>query len=546
MGNPKVFIVGLDGATFDIIYPMIAKGQLPTLSRLIDTGTHGVLKSTTPDLSPVAWTSMITGKKPGSHAIFDFISRQPDSYKFASTRGCDRKAQSIWSLLSQNGKKVGVINVTMSYPPEKVNGFLVSGIDTPGLESTFTYPPSLYNEIKEKVGQYVLVNPYAPTTREKHIHGMFEMLNNRLATTEYLMKKYEWDFFMVVFIATDGSQHFYWKDMDSTHPDHNVESPEPFKRAIFDVYTRLDKGIGDLMECLEDNTTVILVSDHGFHPLHKLFVLKSWLIQEGYLTLKKGLMSSVNYDKWIALGKKLRDKLPYGSIRKNKHKIIPSQSINWKKTKAFAEGTFGYIFINLKGRDAQGIVNPGKEYDELCDRIMKGLKTVRDPENGRPVVEDVFRREEIFSGPYEDIAPDLIITSRQNYFVTASNERFSRIQDKRSRSNSMFQKHTWSGNHVPGGIFIINGPNIKRGCKIQGARIIDIAPTTLYLLAQEIPRDMDGKVLLDAFNSEHTETNVPKFKEADHLDKDNKSLGELLPEEDEEVKERLRNLGYLD
>lgn len=262
--------------------------------------------------------------------------------------------------------------------------------------------------------------------------------------------------------------------------------------------------------------------------------------------MKKGLMSSVNYDKWVALGKKLRDKLPYGSINKNKHRIIPSQSINWKKTKAFAEGTFGYIFINLKGRDPQGIVNPGKEYDELCDRIMEGLKTVRDPENGRLVVEDVFRREEIFSGSYEDNAPDLIITSRQNYFVTASNERFSRIQEKRGRSHSMFQKHTWSGNHVPDGIFIINGPNIKRACKIQGARIIDIAPTTLYLLAQEIPRDMDGEVLLDAFNSEHTETNPPKFKEADHVDKDNKSLGELLPEEDEKVKERLRNLGYLD
>lgn len=204
----KVFIIGLDGATFDIIYPMIEKAQLPTISRLMKTGTHGVLKSTIPDLSPVAWTSMITGKKPGSHAIFDFISRQPDSYKFAPTRGCDRKVQPIWSILSDNGKQVGVINVTMSYPPEEVNGFIISGLDSPRLNENITYPPSLYNEIKEKLGEYILVNPYALTTREKHLKGMFEMIDNRLATTKYLMERYEWDFFYGCFYRNRWSAAF--------------------------------------------------------------------------------------------------------------------------------------------------------------------------------------------------------------------------------------------------------------------------------------------------------------------------------------------------
>ncbi len=542
----KVLIIGLDGATFDIISPMIEKGELPTLSRLMESGTHGVLKSTVPDLSPVAWTSMITGKKPGNHPIFDFVSRQPGSYNFKSAKGGDRREQPIWSLLSENGKQVGAINVTMSYPPEEVNGFIVSGLDSPGLESAFTYPPSLHKEIKDKLGRYLLVNPYALTTREKHLQGMFEMINNRLATTEYLMERYDWDFMMAVFIATDGAQHFYWKDMDASHPDHDTETPEPFKKTIFEVYKRLDEGIGELLEKHKDKITVMLVSDHGFQPLHKLFVLNNWLMEEGYLTPKKGISGSINLDRWISLGKKVKDKLLPGIRRNSRYSRTPSPSIDWQRTKAFADGTFGYIYINLKGREPQGIVNPGEEYNALCDEINQALKNVRDPDNCQMVVEEVFRCEEIFSGPYMKNAPDLIVTSRQNYFVSASSARLPVMHGKRSNSNSIFQKHIWSGNHEPNGIFIINGPDIKKGHKIKGANIIDIAPTILYLFDQEIPRDMDGKVIVEAFNNEYRETNAPKFKKPDMSGKHDINSKELLPDEDEAVKERLRGLGYLD
>ncbi|NIO22281.1 MAG: hypothetical protein GTN76_16525, partial [Candidatus Aenigmarchaeota archaeon] len=388
------------GATFHIIYPMMEKGQLPTISHLIDTGTHGVLKSTVPDLSPVAWTSMVTGKRPGNHPIFDFISRQPDSYSFRSTKGGNRKVQPIWSLLSDSGKRVGVINVTMSYPPEEVNGFIISGLDSPGLESTFAYPPSLYSEIKKNVGRYLLVNPYALTTREKHLKGMMEMVENRLATTKYLMERYEWDFFMAVFIGTDGAQHFYWKDMDPSHPDHDAKTPDSFKRAISDVYTKLDAGIGELLDGHKGKITVILVSDHGFQPLHKLFVLNNWLIQEGFLCLEREFMKTVSLNKLISLGKNLKSRFLPGHRQNTGHSRTLSPSINWSKTKAFADGTFGYIFINLKGREPKGIVRPGREYDELCDGIIHRLKQVRDPDSGQLVVEEVFRCQEIFHGPY--------------------------------------------------------------------------------------------------------------------------------------------------
>jgi predicted AlkP superfamily phosphohydrolase/phosphomutase len=541
--HKRVLVIGLDGATFDIISPMVERGELPTFARLMREGSHGTLESTLPDLSPVAWTSMITGKRPGNHAIFDFISRQNGSYDFKSSVGGNRQAKPIWSYLSEKGKRVGALNVTMSYPPEKVNGFVVSGLDSPGLNSTFTYPPSLRDEINEKVGKYILVNPYALTTREKHLQGMFEMLDNRFATTNYLMERYEWDFFMVVFIATDGAQHFYWKDMDPSHPHHDAKTPEPFKNAIHDVYVRIDKGINEILNKYNEDVTVILVSDHGFQPLHKLFVLNNWLLQEGYLHLKKGLMNSSGLGKLVSFGRKAGRKLGLIGGKEVKGGNNFLRYVDWQRTKAFADGSFGHIFINVKGRDSQGIVEAEKEYDDLCDEIYERLKQVKDPDNGNPVVDEVFRGKELFKGKHVNNAPDLIVTDKPTYFVSASVERLPMVHGKKASRNELFQKHVWSGNHKKDGIFIASGPEIRRGHTIEGARIIDVTPTILYLLHQEIPEDIDGEVLHNIFTSEFTDKNIPAFMKAEDF---SGSTEEMLPDDDEAIKDRLRNLGYLE
>jgi predicted AlkP superfamily phosphohydrolase/phosphomutase len=544
--SPKVLVIGLDGATFKIIRPLIKKGRLPTISRLIETGSHGVLRSTIPDLSPVAWTSMITGMQPGKHSIFDFVSRQPNTYSFKSTKGGDRKVPPIWSLLSASGKRVGIINVTMSYPPQEINGFMVSGLDSPGLKSNFTFPASLYSEITEKLGKYLIVNPHALTSREKHLQGMFEMIDNRLATIKYLIGKYACDFFMAVFIATDGAQHFYWKDMDPFHPDHDPQTPDAFKNAVYDVYAKIDKGIGELLGELQGEVTVFLVSDHGFQPLHKLFILNNWLQKEGYLSLKqKGIKGNAGEIVSIFL-KKIKKKLGLRKLAKLKRREKSSKLIDWSKTRAFSDGTYGYVYINLKGRESQGVVEPGAQYEEICDEITRRLKAIRDPDNGQPVVDEVFRRDAIFKGPYKENAPDLIVTSKPNYFVSATSERLPRMHGNKDVSNEMFQKHTWTGNHEPEGIFIACGPNIRKGHKIDGAEIIDIAPTVLYSLDQEIPYDMDGKVLLDVFRDEYRLTHRPKVKYVQLSYDHEEDREEFLPEEDELIKERLRSLGYLE
>jgi predicted AlkP superfamily phosphohydrolase/phosphomutase len=541
--NQKVLVIGLDGATFDVMKPMIRRGELPTISGLIHDGVHGVLESTVPDLSPVAWTSMVTGKRPGKHAIFDFISRQRGSYDFRSAVGGNRQAKPIWSYLSEKGKLVGALNVTMSYPPEKVNGFVVSGLDSPGLNSTFTYPPSLRDEINEKVGKYILVNPYALTTRDKHLQGMFEMIDNRFATTNYLMEKFEWDFFMVVFIATDGVQHFYWKDMDPAHPYHDATTPERFRNAIRDVYMRVDRGINEILKKLSEDVTIILVSDHGFQPLHKLFVLNNWLIQEGYLCLKKGIMNSDALKKVRILGRKVKDRFNPGSGRRAMRGDDFLRSVDWQKTRAFADGTFGHIYLNVKGREPEGIVDPGREYDELCEEFARRLKSITDPDNGNRVVEEVYKGRDLFDGVHMENAPDLVVTDKPTYFVSASVDRLPMMKDSVGSGNELFQRHVWSGNHKHDGIFILYGPDIRKGYKVDGARIIDIAPTILYLLGQEIPEDMDGKILLDVFSSEYADTHVPVFVKGEDV---SEAPEEILPDEDEAIKDRLRDLGYLD
>lgn len=335
--------------------------------------------------------------------------------------------------------------------------------------------------------------------------------------------------------------------MDTSHPDHERETPEYFKRAVFDVYARLDEGIAELLARQDENITVMLVSDHGFHPLHKLFVLNNWLLENSYLTLKKGLINSTYFEKMKSFGQILRAKLKHES-RKGTHMSMPSQSIDWQKSRAFTDGTFGYVYINVKGRYPQGVVEPGWEYDELCKEIMEGLESVRDPDNGNLVVEDVFKREEVFNGPYFDNAPHLVVTSSKNYFVSASSKRLPKMHGNKIESNSIFQKHVWSGNHSGEGIFIINGPNIKKGHEIRGARIIDITPTILHLFEQGIPEDMDGKVLLDAFNSEYRKSNPPLYKGIDISNSHDMSCrdSQSVKDEDEAVKERLRNLGYME
>lgn len=292
----KVMVIGLDGATWRLIKPWIAEGKLPALSNLMAKGTHGTLMSTMQPMSAQAWTSFMTGMNIGKHGLVDFLMRRPDSYDLQIVNARLRDGQSLWQLLGANGRQVAVINVPMTYPPERVNGVLVSGMDAPYLNPTarsnFTWPEAFGAELLQAVPDYVIEpggdNIIFSKNRnpQRFIDEMLAAGQARFDAITYIMENRPWDFLMAVFRPTDRAQHFFWKHMDPQHPFHEP-GDEYFADAITQVYEAVDRWLGALLDRVDEETHVVVMSDHGFEPLGKRVVyLNTWLRDQGFLQFR--------------------------------------------------------------------------------------------------------------------------------------------------------------------------------------------------------------------------------------------------------------------
>ncbi|MBW2173068.1 MAG: alkaline phosphatase family protein, partial [Deltaproteobacteria bacterium] len=265
----RVYVLGLDGATFDLIAPWVSRGELPNMKRLMDEGSHGSLMSALPAHSAPSWSSFITGKNPGKHGIFDFI----------------------WAIASRYDKKVAVVNVPMTFPPEKVNGIMISGMDAPGIDSNFTYPTALSGEIKRIIGDYSLEAGLWSYINKGEINlaieKQHETIDKRFEVTKYLMNNYPWDLFVSVFTATDRVQHAFWKYMDPGHPLYRPEEAKKYGDAILNVYRKMDHIVGYLLDHLSEDTVLFIMSDHGAGLCsNKTLYLNNWLCKEGLLEYK--------------------------------------------------------------------------------------------------------------------------------------------------------------------------------------------------------------------------------------------------------------------
>ncbi|HEM61767.1 MAG TPA: hypothetical protein ENO24_05715, partial [Chloroflexi bacterium] len=263
----RILVIGLDGATFDLIKPWIAEARLPTLGRLMEEGVHGNLRSVPNLNSAPAWSSFATGTNPGKHGIFYFDERVPNTYTKRYLNGSHRVGKSFWKLLSDQGKTVCVINVPMTFPADELNGVMLAGLDSPGVQSEgFAYPPSILKELSSRVGDYI-IEPGIPGymkagKKDQALARLFEAVDKRLNYARYLLAKYPWQLFVVVFTATDAVQHFFWKDMDPRHPEHDPQEARVYGDAILKVYQRMDEVVLTLLQEARPSTTII-VSDHG-------------------------------------------------------------------------------------------------------------------------------------------------------------------------------------------------------------------------------------------------------------------------------------------
>jgi len=556
MTEHKVFVIGLDGATLDLIKPWASRGKLPHLTKIMENGSFGKLRSTIHPLTAPAWSSFMTGKNPGKHGIFDFVTFIPNSYEIRYNNGLSRRSPSLWRILSDAWKKVIVVNVPFTFPPEKVNGILISGLDTPSTESTFTYPPSLYKEIKDNVGEYVIMAQYKNSKgRSGYVSDIFHMIENRAATVQYLMGNYPWDFFMVVFNATDIVQHTFWKYMDPHHSQYDADEAARYGNVILNVYQNIDEKIGHIMESLDEKTTLIIMSDHGAGPLKKAVYLNKWLELQNLLRFSlKGNGAQVPSNLWKNLLGICKRNLPR-SAKKIIYKFFPeikakvdsflvTSHIDWPHTKAFSCGVHGNIMINLMGRQPMGTVQPGQEYEELRSKIIARLSDLVDPETEERVVEKVYRREELYHGNFVHSAPDLLIQWK-DYAYTAQQDYGEGVKSIfQSRNKFEFSEKEHNGSHRLDGIIMMHGKPIQAGTELKGSEIIDLAPTILYLMGIDIPEDMDGKVLTSALTKDFIDAHPISYKETTQGDLQ-EPASTYTHEEVQKIEGRLKDLGYL-
>ena len=548
----KVMVIGLDGATFNVLNPLIRQGKLPNLQHLIQNGTSGHLKSTLPPLSPAAWSTFQTGKNPGKHGVFDFFRNSPGEHSYIPVNSTFLKSKTLWEILSDYGKRVGVLNIMFNYPPREVNGFIVSGKETPGENSEYTFPRSLKNEILQVEPKYE-AEPFKRISHTiKFLKEVPILLNRQEKINSYLFKKYSPDLFVNLFAIPDIIHHVFWKYMDPSHPSYCEKESRRYLPLIEKCYQTLDEIIGARLKMIDEDTIVIIMSDHGGGPLHCFIQLNRWLEQHGFLTIKKD--KRYHGSSFLRNIKSLMRKLysyalmydTSGFFKRlrfetmGKRMASAQNAIDWSKTKAFAGRSSEHgIYCNLKGREKNGIVNPGEEYESLRQTIISQLLKLIDPHSGQRVFENVYKREEIYDGPYMSYAPDIILDFGNNPYEPGDVLMGEEIVEK-VRSNR------FSGMHRPDGILIVYGRDIKKDAKIDGAQICDIASSILYMMGLKIPADMDGKVLHDIFEPSFIDNRPAEYIQIE-TGKSKTDEGEMNYTEDEteEIQKRLKSLGYI-
>jgi predicted AlkP superfamily phosphohydrolase/phosphomutase len=542
----RLLILGLDGTTFDLIKPWAEAGHLPNMARLMAQGSHAPLESTLPPVTSPAWPTFMTGKNPGKHSVFDFI--QPRAGDFGLVNATHIKGQTIWDILSEAGLRVGVINVPVTYPPRPINGFMVTGLLSPQ-RGEISYPPDLLDRYRDELGPYRVAPAiqYRPGAEDPFIEDLNALIDTRGRYAVRLMQDQPWDCLMVHFISLDVMQHALWRFMDESHPQYDPAEAKRYGTAIRDAYARVDGYVGQMVEYAErEGAAVVVMSDHGFGPLHWYANLNLLLLDAGLMHLKSDLVTRLKafafrrgispagvYRFLARFGlHNLATRVPKSTRNAVIGKFLSFDSVDWTRTQAYSMGHVGQIYLNLKGREPQGIVDPGPEADAVLERVEEVLGTLRHPETGAPLLERTIRGKDTVHGPFAGQAADLhVILDGYHTIAFPLFATEGKIITRQIRGDS--------GCHRLHGILIASGTGMRAGATLDNPHIVDLAPTILHLLGQPVPSDMDGRPLLELLEDpgevvtrEVVETDLPGDQD-------------LTPEETAEIEDRLRQLGYL-
>jgi predicted AlkP superfamily phosphohydrolase/phosphomutase len=553
---PKTIVIGLDGATFDLLDPLIERGVLPNLRQLVHRGVRGKLRTVIPPGTGPAWSSIVTGLDPSNHGIFDLIVRATGSYSLGFLNAESLRAPTVWDLVGAFGGKALVLNVPMTYPPKKVNGYLVSGLLTPASSENCTYPRELLEKIREMEPGYRIVpgQAFSPARIGAFLDELEQVFDAKARVLKELIKEDDWRFVMQVFNETDFLQHALWHVLDSTHPRYDPELNTRYADRIYDFYARVDSLIGEVQALAGDDASIVVISDHGHGPLHEFIHANNLLIEKGILKVKRGIRSRVKYALFrmgltplnvYRMGNtlglaRLRMGLRWTSkgYRMLSRFFFSFSDIDWRGSMGYAisGGVYGGAFINLKDREPQGAVDK-EGYGEARKRLADALLEMRHPQDGEQLVTRVLEREEVYKGRFTPEAPDLFFLPRDPTVGVFGDFEFSSNRVLEPASEAISAQHRMDG------IFIAAGKDIKAGSRVEGMRVIDIAPLLLHLMEYGIPKGLDGRFKEDLFTEEELSRRPPSyFRLEDVIDT---AGGDRHTMQDESIKERLKGLGYI-
>ncbi|MCD6368247.1 MAG: alkaline phosphatase family protein [Thermoproteales archaeon] len=462
----RVFVLGIDSAEPDLVFREWGE-KLPAIKSLRSEGAWGRISSTIPPITCPAWPSAFSGFNPGHFGLYDLRYRRPGTYTdFGIVNSRVIKVPRIWDILSRRGLKSGVVFVPTTYPPSRINGFMVSSFLTPTVESQFTHPPSLKKLVLDAVGgpENYIIDVY--DYRRKDPKQLYEELKRKTEHDFKVIRKLlktqgEWDLFVAVIMTVDRAQHTLWKFFDRDHPRY-VDDPE-LRDGLLDLYVQIDRELEKTLELIPKDTAVIVVSDHGAKRMFYRINVNEALMSEGFLKLKE------------------KPKEPIGLADADKRGLI-----DWEHTQAFALGAYiGQVFINLEGREPKGAVEKN-EYIKVRKEVADFLKNIRGP-NGEKLDNRVFVREEAYRGEYIDRMPDITVYFDNLHY--GANEALG--------LGSLYSLETVKGpddsNHGEYGIFVLRDPEGRVKGEIKGLKMEDLAPTILKLLEIPAPSGIEGK-----------------------------------------------------
>jgi predicted AlkP superfamily phosphohydrolase/phosphomutase len=531
----RTVLIGLDGATFTVLAPLMREGVMPRLRAFVNGGAQAELISTPNPLTPPAWTSLVTGRAPGHHGIFDFVraSTASGGLYFTLNASYDVRCETIWSVVGRMGGTVASLNFPVSAPPEKVNGYMVPGFVPRRHLRRSVHPPEFYSEMKSlpdlDVGELsmdmVEELKSIQWLPEKEYEGWITQHTRRegqwAAVALHLLRERPVDLMAVLFDGADKLQHLCWRYLDpSLWPATPSAMESRVRELCLDYFRKLDGHIGDILDAAGPEARIFFASDHGFGATNEVFYANVWLHQEGYL-------------RWQA-DAPVDDGTHVARDRIKSH----VEGIDWSGTTAFAltPSSNGIFIRRSEGSEGPGV--PVEKYDAFRRELTERLLAITHPETGRHIVGKVLHREEAFPGEASERAPDLTLVLADHGFLSVLKADVL----VKSRPEP-------AGTHRPQGVFLAGGPGIAAGRTAGPLSIVDVAPVLVHSLGLPVPSDWEGRVPLECYEPSFIETQPVRAGEPT-LPPGRAESGadaETMDEDDEAtVMARLQALGYLE